>query len=270
MTVLNMPARSDLDAVAAPRLVPWRGMIWVTWRQHRGLLTGVLATLIVAVAGLLAEGLKVRRDYAALAACHPAASPACLGMNSWFNSDWHAGNGVRAAVLAAPVLIALFAGPPVVARELENSTFRYAWTQGIGRVRWTVAKLAILGSVLTIAALAISQLFTWFFAPFVTTQNLNVLTPAVFDTRGVAYAAWTLTALCLGTFLGALIRRTLPAMGATLAGYAALAALTWFCLDDHYPVHTFWPVQFFDAGWLLILSALLCAGTVWLVRRRAA
>ena len=36
------------------------------------------------------------------------------------------------------------------------------------------------------------------------------------------------------------------------------------------PVSRFWPMQFFEAGWLLILSVLLCAGTVWLVRRRAA
>jgi hypothetical protein len=28
----------------------------------------------------------------------------------------------------------MFAGPPRLARELENGTFRYAWTQGIGRV----------------------------------------------------------------------------------------------------------------------------------------
>jgi cbb3-type cytochrome oxidase subunit 3 len=28
-------------------------------------------------------------------------------------------------------------------------------------------------------------------------------------------------------------------------------------------------MQFIEAGWLLVLSALLIAGTVWLVRRRA-
>jgi hypothetical protein len=43
------------------------------------------------------------------------------------------------------VLLAMFAGPPVVARELENRTFRYAWTQGIGRMRWTAAKLTCSG-----------------------------------------------------------------------------------------------------------------------------
>jgi hypothetical protein len=32
----------------------------------------------------------------------------------------------------------------------------------------------------------------------------------------------------------------------------------------------FWPLQWIEAGWLLALSALLIAATVWLVRRRAA
>jgi hypothetical protein len=36
------------------------------------------------------------------------------------------------------------------------------------------------------------------------------------------------------------------------------------------PVSRFWPMQFIEAGWLLVLSALLIAATVWLVHRRAA
>jgi hypothetical protein len=136
-------------------------------------------------------------------------------------------------------------------------------------VRWTIAKLAFLGSLVTILAFAASQLFTWFFAPFLEQENLTVLTPPVFETRGVAYAAWTLTAFCLGAFLGMLIRRILPAMAATLGVYVALAAATWFYLRDHYPVSTFWPMQLFEAGWLLALSLLLIAGTVGLVRRHA-
>ena len=118
-------------------------------------------------------------------------------------------------------------------------------------------------------AFAVSQLFTWFFAPFLAAENLSVLTPPVFGTRGLAYAAWTLTAFCLGAFLGMLIRRILPAMAATLGVYAALAAATWLYLRDHDPVSTFWPMQAFEAGWLLVLSLLLIAGTVRLVRHHA-
>jgi ABC-type transport system involved in multi-copper enzyme maturation permease subunit len=271
MTVRTMPVKPGRDTgPAGPETDLWRGMLWVTWRQHRGLLTSVSAAFGVAVIGLLVAGLKIRRDYAIVAACHPANSVACLNLSNGFNTDWHLGNGIRVALLAAPVLLAMFAGPPAVARELENRTFRYAWTQGIGRMRWTAAKLTYLGSVITIAALVISQLFTWLFAPFLTTQDLTVLSPAVFETRGIAYAAWTLTAFCLGAFLGTLIRRVLPAMAASLGAYLFLGALTWLYLGDHYPARTFWPMQAFEGGWLLALCALLVAGTLWLVRRYAA
>jgi hypothetical protein len=35
------------------------------------------------------------------------------------------------------------------------------------------------------------------------------------------------------------------------------------------PVSRFWPMQFIEAGWLVVLSILLIAATVWLARRRA-
>lgn len=245
-------------------------MLWVTWRQHRGLLISVMVTFVVAVGGILVAGVKIRRDYVVVADCRPLGSVHCLLLRDGFNTDWHLGNGIRVALLAATILLAPFAGPPVVARELENGTYRYAWTQGIGRVRWTAVKLAVLGSVVTLAALIVSQLFTWLFTPFLTTQELTVLMPAVFDTRGVTYAAWTLTAFCLGAFLGTLFRRVLPAMAAALGAYLGLGGLTWSYLYDHYPASTFWPRQLIEGGWLLVLSALLTAGTLWLVRRRAA
>jgi hypothetical protein len=246
-------------------------MLWVTWRQHRGLLTSVAAVCGAAVAAMLLLGTKIHQDYAALMACHPAGSPACQGISNYFDStDWHEGSAVLISVLAAPVLLSMFAGPPVLAREFENSTYRYAWTQGTGRVRWTAAKLAIIGAVATAAALVISALFTWFFGPFLTTQDMTEYSPSAFGTRVLSYAAWTLTAVCLGTFAGALVRRVLPAMAVTVTAYSALAALTWLWLRDHYPVTTFWPMQLFEAGWLLILSAVLIAATIGLVRRRVA
>jgi hypothetical protein len=270
MTVRTMPVKPGRDTGPAPGPVPWQGMLWVTWRQHRGLLISVLATFSAALILIPVAGFKIHDDYATLLACHPATSAACLQLRNGFTTDWHLGNGIRVALLAAPVLLAMFAGPPVLARELENGTHRYAWTQGIGRVRWTAAKLAIIGSALTIAALAVSQLFTWLFTPFLTTQNVTILSPAVFETRGTVYAAWTLTGFCLGAFLGMLLRRAVAAMAAALGGYLALIAVTLLCLHNHYPVRTFWPMQVLETGWLLVLSALLVAGTVWLLRRRAA
>jgi len=49
------------------------------------------------------------------------------------------------------------------------------------------------------------------------------------------------------------------------------------CLTQHgytlwtsyQPASRFWPFQWIEGGWLLALSLLLIAATVWLVRRRA-
>ena len=39
---------------------------------------------------------------------------------------------------------------------------------------------------------------------------------------------------------------------------------------SYQPASRFWPFQFIEAGWLLALSVLLIAATIWLVRRRPA
>jgi hypothetical protein len=43
---------------------------------------------------------------------------------------------------------------------------------------------------------------------------------------------------------------------------------TWWA--TYQPGSRFWPFQWIEGGWLLALSVLLIAATIWLVRRRAA
>ena len=40
-------------------------------------------------------------------------------------------------------------------------------------------------------------------------------------------------------------------------------------LTTYQPASRFWPFQWIEGGWLLALSVLLIAATVWLVRRRS-
>jgi hypothetical protein len=341
MTVLTIPAQPGQDH--APRALPWRRMAWVTWRQHRATLIALPAILGFLSVFLLIAGLKIHHDYAVLTACHPFQSHACQNLNATFNqTDWTIGNTTLIFMNLAPALLGAFAGAPVLARELETGTFRYAWTQGYGRVRWTIAKLTLLGVVIVAVTGAFSQLFTWFFRPFIAQEDLHVLSATVFATRGVVFAAWTLVAFAFGAFLGMLFRRIIPAMAVTLGVYLGLALLTWGFLRKHYllsvvssragigsgfitssdpwvlsqwftgrggqpvspavvyrvighdqiaspgqlarvltqhgytewtryiPVSRVWPMQFVEGGWLLVLSVLLIAATVGLVRRRAA
>jgi hypothetical protein len=311
MSVLSFPVQVTPGPAAAPRPVPWHRMIWVTWRQHRGMLTGLTAVYAAASVFLLIAGLQVHHAYAAVANCHPAISDACTTLNNNFGSTyWTMANTMLIFMNLAPALVGAFAGGSVLAAELENGTFRYAWTQGIGRVRWTIAKLTLLAVVITVFSWAFSQLFAWFLDPFLgNSAGFTVLAKTIFDTRGTDFAAWTLLAFTVGAFLGMLIRRTVPAMAATLGVYLALALLAWLVLRENYPVaintsggvplntsqststmpwilktwtvgttdwtryipvSRFWPMQFIESGWLLLLSVLLIAATVWLVRRRAA
>jgi ABC-2 family transporter len=341
MTALTMPARPGEDD-ASLRPLPWRRMAWVTWRQHRIALAGVAVFLGALAVCLWLAGLKTHHAYAAtVAACHPVASVACAGMsNSFIGTNGFLANGL--ILQAVPVLIGAFAGAPVLARELETGTFRYAWTQGFGRWRWTLAKLVPLAVTVTAAAGAFSVLFSWYFQPFFADGWQIPFGPIVFDLRGVAFAAWTLAAFAIGALAGMLIRRVVPAIAATLAAYAGLALAAGLFLRQHYltplvtsnpnvpgsawiisqwgtkggkpvsqsalsqvlqgapqlapkggvpqapnvtqylnqhgytlwtsyqPGSRFWPFQWIEGGWLLALSVLLIAVTVWLVRRRAA
>jgi hypothetical protein len=362
MTALTVITRPE--GAASLRPLPWRRMAWVIWRQHRIALTGVTLFLGAWALYVWLNGLQLHHAFAAMTACHPASSLACLDLISSFKVGAFMANGT--ALQAVPALIGAFAGPPLLARELDTGTFRYAWTQGFGRSRWTLAKIISLAVVLAAATGALSALVDWYYQPYFAAHNpalfpgqLSPFAAGLFDVRGLGFAAWTLAAFAIGALAGMLIRRVVPAIGATLAVYTALAAATMLYLREHYisplvtknlitffltpprsdfvvrkwwtrdgmtvsqstmdrvfnalfdkmmpvvhsskegavaaqkgptefhvfhyltqhgytywasyqPASRFWPFQWIEAGWLLALSVLFIAATVWLVRRRAA
>jgi ABC-type transport system involved in multi-copper enzyme maturation permease subunit len=227
VTALTVHAHAGHDA--APRPVPWRQMAWVTWRQHRIALSGVAVLLGGPAIYLWLAGLRLHHAFTAAVTCHPASSPVCGELAATFNNinDFLV-NGV--ILQGLPALIGAFAGAPVLAREMETGTFRFAWTQGFGRRRWAVAKLVLLAVTITAAAGAFSVLASWYFQPYFATtdQNLGLdgmtpFFPGLFSLHGVTFAAWTLAAFAIGAVAGMLLRRVVPAIAVTLAAYAGLA-----------------------------------------------
>ena len=84
-------------------------------------------------------------------------------------------------------------------------------------------------------AAAFGMLVSWYVQPIWGAGDDNgPLYPAVFDLRGVTLAAWTLAAFAIGALAGILIRRVIPAMFATFAGWAGLAFVTGDFLRQHY------------------------------------
>ena len=233
MAALTVPAQPEKDA--SMRSLPWRRMAWVTWRQHRFALGGVTALLGVLALWLGLTGVQMHHAYASVAACHPASSSECMNLVSDFNSSYASTAELIAALLqAVPALIGAFVGAPVLARELETGTFRYAWTLAFGRWRWALAKLVPLAITMTAAAGVFSLLLSWYYQPFFADGNQTPLAPAVFDLRGVAFAAWTLAAFAIGAMAGMLIRRVVPAIAATLAVHVGLALAAGVFLRQHY------------------------------------
>jgi hypothetical protein len=238
VTALSVPARPEESQTLRP--LPWRRMGWVTWRQHRLALGGVAALLGGLAVYVWIAGLKLHHAYAAALACHPVSSPVCGALIDRFDGmNTFLVNGF--GLLGVPALIGAFVGAPVLARELETGTFRYVWTQGFGRWRWTVAKLVSLAIVVTAATGALSLLFSWYYRPYFATGNLSrglpelsPLDPGLFDLHGIAFAAWTLAAFAIGALAGLLVRRVVVAIVVTLVAYAALMLATGLYLREHY------------------------------------
>ena len=227
------------------RPVPWTKLAWVTLRQRRGLLIGGGILLGVFAVYMAVMAVIQNSAYAGVAACHPAAALKCHQLNdSFYRSYWGGGAGpvlagggaqtVSSLLFAIPVLLGAFGGAPVLARELESGTFRFAWTQGAGRTRWTVSTLVLPALLLTAATGAFTAIFFWYFRPFLEDQQVSEMLPLAFAVLGVAFAAWTLVAYSLAAFLGAVFRRILPAMAVTLVVYIALAMATAIAIRPHY------------------------------------
>src|SRR3984957_16398117 len=219
MTAVTVPARPAEGAGLRP--LPWRRMAWVIWRHHRVALGGVAVFLGAVAAWLWIAGLQLHHAYAAAAACHPSSSAACQNLiNAFQGTNVILKGGFVLQPLSA--LIGAFVGAPMLAREIETGTFRYAWTQGFGRRRWTVAKLVLVGVAVAAIAGAFSVLVSWYYQPYLASGRLySAASPLhhwLFDLRGVAFAGWTLTAFAIGALAGMLIRRVVPAIVATLAG----------------------------------------------------
>ena len=340
-------------AASRPRPVAWTRLAWVTQRQRRGVVIGTSVLLGVFAVYLLVMAIIQNNAYAAVQACHPAAALKCQSLAQAFSRDyWGGGAGsviqsggaqtVSTLIFALPVLLGAFVGAPVLAREFESGTFRFAWTQGAGRTRWAVSTVLLPAVALTVAAGAFTALFYWYFRPFIAGGQVSEMLPLAFALLGVAFAAWTLFAFALSAFLGTLLRRTLPAIAVTLVVFIVLAIATATGIRPHYmtpvtvsgwnnsagagwvlssyakspsgqilsqgdmnglvahmpasvqnsqspdafnnwltqhgytlwqtvqPDSRFWPFQLIEGGWLLVVSALLIGGTLWMVRRRGA
>ncbi len=199
-------------------------MIRLSWRQFRSQAFVALGALVV-VAVIAA----VTRAYLVdLVSEASARGPLFEGPLRFLRGAF------TVIVLGAPILAGVFWGAPLIARELETGTFRLVWTQSITRARWLAVKLLVVG----FASVAVTGLFslivTWWSNPIYGLSLTGPATPNRFDlllfgTGWLAPLGYAAFGFMVGVTAGLLFRRTLPAMGVTLAIFAFVRiALTYW------------------------------------------
>jgi hypothetical protein len=236
-------------------------VIWLSWRQQRTetLIVAVMLALIAALLVPTGIDMASRYDHDGLSACAAASSAggcgeaieAFTGRFDWVVSliPWlNLIPGVIGIALAAPLLL-----------ELESGTYRLAWTQSITRRRWLAFKLGTTALAAVVAALAMIALVTWWRMPL---DHLHGrMETNVFDFEGTVGVGYVLFALGLSLAVGAVWRRTVPALITGFAGYTVVRIFVQNWLRERFeaPLTSTWPARSgfstpkLDKAWVLEL-----------------
>lgn len=213
-------------------------MIWMTWRQHRKQVVFVLLGL-VAIAALIVPTGRTMHDVftdSGLADCLRRTGDAefvavgdysqtdCGELANQFLARFGYLQPLAVVFAVLPLLVGLFLGAPLVAREVEHGTHRLVWTQGVSRLRWALVKFGLVGTGCLAIAVAYTLLMTWWIRPL-NGANGSRFTVLIFDQQGFVPIGYTLFAVALGIFAGTVTRNVMTSMATTLVGFLAVRLL---------------------------------------------
>ena len=191
-------------------------MLWLVWRQHR-------MQALVTAALLLAFGVVLWIHGMGTADLAEGLAPGSDELDNVVAERFQGMYLFVSWLPVVPVLIGLFWGAPVLAKEFETGTAKLAWTQSVSPRRWLTSKLGGLGVLVTLGGLALGGMINGWLATFDGASVVNRLADLpLFGGSGVASAAWWLFAFVLGVAAGTVTRRTLSAMAVTLAAYVVV------------------------------------------------
>ena len=200
-------------------------MTWIAWRQQRMqvlLSVAVIAVLAAVMAYFRFDALTYLSDHGISGCVNIDAGRCNAAALEAFAERYRGYVGVLPLVLlCVPVLLGMFAGAPLFAREFEQGTHIFVLTQSVSRVRWWSTKLLIAAAPVLAGMLLLGLLGTWSLRPFSFVAHGRMMTPG-FETQGVVVVAYTLVAIAIGATAGLLWRNTVAAMALTIAGYLVL------------------------------------------------
>ena len=200
-------------------------MIWVAWRQQRLqiLLSLALVAVIAAVMAYVhVDAVAQLRDHG-IEGCRIVDDSRCTATAmSAFASRYETYASVMPLVLLClPVLLGMFAGAPLFAREFEQGTHVFALSQSVGRTRWWAVKVLVAGLPVILAVVGLGLISTWGMSPLSCVTHGRMTTPG-FETQGVVVGAYAAVAFAIAATIGTLSRNTVVAMAGTVALYLLL------------------------------------------------
>jgi hypothetical protein len=213
-------------------------MLWVTWRQHRIEILGMLLVAVtLAVATVLLAGYVQRvRTELGVDLC-----PAVSGFSSPSATCNQAGLELASRTGLAryfvylfflmPALIGSFVGGPLFAREFERHTHGLGWTQGISRLRWAATILAVALASTVAGAIVVALVGE---QTRILSGNTGSRPWDTFDVTGPAFVSFAVFGLAVAAFIGAWRRRILAGM---LFGLIAFALVRGAILVDARPYY---------------------------------
>ncbi|MEV6572428.1 ABC transporter permease [Streptomyces sp. NPDC051577] len=220
MSTLTRPGATENAAPPTTRRL--RGLAWLMFRRHRPALLTCLALIVLGGAWI------VYQRGAMLDTLHAAGWPGkpadALGENVAGDAS-ETLNSFAVNLSFLTTVLAVFVGAPLLASDMENGTARLATTQSVPRGRWLLAKLGFALLLVTVTTGALSGFSAWWRGSVAPFNPHDWLHDVSFDTTVPVFVAFGVFSTALGITIGALIRRTVPAMALTfLTGYAATIA----------------------------------------------
>ena len=221
-------------------------MIWLAWRQHRGQLLSAAVGLALLSVFLFVTGTSMRHTFttSGLSACVDRIGGAsmvsivneegCRELGDAFASRYFSLRLLGLVLFTlVPLLVGMFWGAPLIAREIEQGTDAFVWTQGVSRRRWASTQFTMVASMTTLAIGAYAVLVLWWYAPLnaATGERFQWL---IFDQQGSVPVGYALFAFALGVLAGAITGRTLRAMAVTVVGFLVVRFAVAVWLRPHY------------------------------------